>query len=432
MTQLQVRIDSKTKNEAKKVSLQYFDGRQLIKRLDAKSMTWDEQNWILHTVIERTFVDTVVTTTKYKQLVQADLNFKPENLLELQKRPEEMSYLELQTFVKEMTAIGAEVRKWIVELYVKISYPFANFIIILFGAPILGVWYWCTDQFIVQRVLSASNIDQARRGTIFAGYLKILPLFIFVIPGVIAYVLAQKALINLETPDQALPVLIGVLLPVGLKGLVVAGLLAALMSSLSSVFNSCSTLFTWDIYKKVNPEASEKKLVLVGQIATLILVLLGLAWIPMMKHISGQIYQYLQSVQAYISPPIAAVFLIGIAWKRVNAEGAIASLISGFVLGMARLVAELNKDSLNEWLYWYADINFLHFAIFLFVVCTVILVIVSLLTPEPSVEQVEDLTVSTITTNKKEASGSSLWIKKDRLLSIVLFFIVCFLWWYFS
>ncbi len=125
-----------TKNEAKKVSLQYFDGRQLIKRLDAKSMTWDEQNWILHTVIERTFVDTVVTTTKYKQLVQADLNFKPENLLELQKRPEEMSYLELQTFVKEMTAIGAEVRKWIVELYVKISYPFANFIIILFGAPI--------------------------------------------------------------------------------------------------------------------------------------------------------------------------------------------------------------------------------------------------------------------------------------------------------
>lgn len=303
---------------------------------------------------------------------------------------------------------------------------------ILFGAPILGVWYWCTDQFIVQRVLSASNIDQARRGTIFAGYLKILPLFIFVIPGVIAYVLAQKALINLETPDQALPVLIGVLLPVGLKGLVVAGLLAALMSSLSSVFNSCSTLFTWDIYKKVNPEASEKKLVLVGQIATLILVLLGLAWIPMMKHISGQIYQYLQSVQAYISPPIAAVFLIGIAWKRVNAEGAIASLISGFVLGMARLVAELNKDSLNEWLYWYADINFLHFAIFLFVVCTVILVIVSLLTPEPSVEQVEDLTVSTITTNKKEASGSSLWIKKDRLLSIVLFFIVCLLWWYFS
>ena len=303
---------------------------------------------------------------------------------------------------------------------------------ILFGAPILGVWYWCTDQFIVQRVLSASNVDQARRGTIFAGYLKLLPLFIFVIPGVIAYVLSEKALINLETPDQALPTLIGVLLPAGLKGLVVAGLLAALMSSLSSVFNSCSTLFTWDIYKKLNPDASEKKLVLVGQMATIVLVCLGLAWIPMMKHISGQIYQYLQSVQAYISPPIAAVFLIGIAWKRVNAEGAIASLLSGFVLGMARLLAELNKDDLQGWMYWYADINFLHFAIFLFVVCTAILVVVSLLTPEPSEEKTRDLTIGTVTSEKSGGSDSLSWVKKDRLLSILLFSVVGILWFYFS
>lgn len=303
---------------------------------------------------------------------------------------------------------------------------------ILFGAPILGVWYWCTDQFIVQRVLSASNVDQARRGTIFAGYLKLLPLFIFVIPGVIAYVLAEKSLINLETPDQALPTLIGTLLPAGLKGLVVAGLLAALMSSLSSVFNSCSTLFTWDIYKKLNPDASEKKLVLVGQIATFILVCLGLAWIPMMKHISGQIYQYLQSVQAYISPPIAAVFLIGIAWKRVNAEGAIASLISGFVLGVVRLIAELNKDSLEGWLFWYADINFLHFAIFLFVVCVAVLVVVSLLTPEPLIEKVQGLTINVMTRRKDETSGSSKWIKKDSRLSIVLLTFVGGLWLYFS
>lgn len=124
------------KNEAKKVSLQYFDGRQLIKRIDAQTMTWQESSWVLHDVIERSFKDTVVTTTKFNQLVQTDLKFKPENLLELQKKPEEMSYNELQTFIKEMTTIGAEVRKWIVELYLKISYPFANFIIILFGAPI--------------------------------------------------------------------------------------------------------------------------------------------------------------------------------------------------------------------------------------------------------------------------------------------------------
>ncbi|MEE9396743.1 MAG: sodium:solute symporter [Methylococcales bacterium] len=303
---------------------------------------------------------------------------------------------------------------------------------ILFGAPILGVWYWCTDQFIVQRVLSAANIEQARRGTIFAGYLKLLPLFIFVIPGVIAFALAEKALINLDSPDQALPTLIGVLLPVGMKGLVVAGLLAALMSSLSSVFNSCSTLFTWDIYKKLHPQAGEKQLVLVGQIATVGLVLLGLAWIPMMKHISGQIYQYLQSVQAYISPPIAAVFLFGIAWKRVNAEGAIASLITGFVLGMVRLIAELNKDGLEGWLFWYADINFLHFAVFLFVICTLVLAIVSLLTPQPSTDQLADMTISTMA-NQDVGEGLALsGRKKDVLLSCVLLVLVGLLWVYFS
>jgi SSS family solute:Na+ symporter len=160
---------------------------------------------------------------------------------------------------------------------------------ILFGAPILGVWYWCTDQFIVQRVLAAKDQDQARRGTLFGGYLKLLPLFIFVIPGVIAYALSQRGQLQLDAPDQALPTLIGVLLPAGIRGLVVAGLLAALMSSLSSVFNSTSTLVTWDVYKKLRPEASERQLVLVGQVTTAVLVLFGLAWIPLMKLISGQL-----------------------------------------------------------------------------------------------------------------------------------------------
>ena len=123
---------------------------------------------------------------------------------------------------------------------------------ILFGAPILGVWYWCTDQFIVQRVLAARNLKEARRGTVFAGFLKLLPLFIFVIPGVIAAVLARQGKLQLGAPDQALPTLVGTLLPTGLRGLVVAGLLAALMSSLSSVFNSTSTLITWDVYKKLS------------------------------------------------------------------------------------------------------------------------------------------------------------------------------------
>ena len=263
---------------------------------------------------------------------------------------------------------------------------------ILFGAPILGIWYWCTDQFIVQRVLSARNQDEARRGTIFGGYLKLLPLFIFVVPGLVAYALAQQGRITLASPDQALPTLVGALLPVGLRGLVVAGLLAALMSSLSGVFNSCATLITWDVYRELRPKASERQLVVVGQASTAILVGLGLLWIPLMRGISGQLYQYLQSVQAYISPPIAAVFLLGVFWRRVNAQGAMAALLLGFVLGMARLAAELKKDALDGALLTFASINFLHFAVLLFLVCAVVLVVVSLVTPPPAYRKVAGLT----------------------------------------
>lgn len=307
---------------------------------------------------------------------------------------------------------------------------------ILFGAPILGVWYWCTDQFIVQRVLSAPNEDEARRGTIFGGFLKVLPLFIFVIPGVIAYALSQKGMLELEQTDAALPTLIGVLLPVGLRGLVVAGLLAALMSSLSSVYNSCSTLITWDIYRQLHPGASEKQLVRVGQIATSVLVLIGLAWTQIIQGF-GQLYVYLQSVQGYISPPIAAVFLVGIAWKRVNATGAIASLAAGFVLGMGRLVAELSfKDQLSGLLFTFADVNFLHFAIFLFVVCTVVLVVVSLLTPEPSAEHLAGLTFATAEQTTEAtpdlAPSDPAWKRTDLWLSVGVVICVGLVWIYFT
>jgi SSS family solute:Na+ symporter len=322
------------------------------------------------------------------------------------------------------------------------SFPWTG---ILLGAPILGVWYWCTDQFIVQRVLSAHNIDNARRGTIFGAYLKILPLFIFVLPGVIAYGLAEQQVLELGEPDEALPTLIGVLLPTGLKGLVVAGMLAALMSSLSSVFNSCSTLITWDVYKQLNPGASDRTLVWVGQISTVVLVVLGLLWIPMMDLISGQIYQYLQSVQAYISPPIAAVFLLGIFWQRLNAAGAIASLAVGFVLGIGRLLAELNKDSLGGFLYWYADINFLHFAIFLFVVCASVLIAVSFATPAPAPEKLRGLTFATTAggeTAQATAHGvqehlptlhsDPAWRLTDKVLTVGAILCVAAIWLYFT
>ncbi len=300
---------------------------------------------------------------------------------------------------------------------------------IIFGAPILAVWYWCTDQFIVQRVLSASNVEQARAGSIFAGYLKVLPLFIFVIPGVIAYCLVQKGIIHLDKPDEALPTLVKTLLPVGLRGLVVAGLLAALMSSLSGVFNSCSTLITWDIYKKLRPEASDKRLVVVGQISTIVLVIFGLCWIPLMKLISGQIYQYLQSVQAYISPPIAAVFLIGILWSRVNSKGAMTALIVGFIIGMLRLVAELDKAHLgNGLLYYFATINFLHFAVLLFILCSVLLIVVSLSTAPPSREQLTGLTFAT---TPKEVQPKTTMHKTNLIVSILLVLVVLAIWYYF-
>ncbi|MBC8277949.1 MAG: sodium/solute symporter [FCB group bacterium] len=305
---------------------------------------------------------------------------------------------------------------------------------ILFGAPILGVWYWCTDQFIVQRTLSARDETQARRGTIFGGFLKLLPVFIFVIPGVIAYCLAQSGAIHYDTPDQALPTLVSALLPAGLRGVVVAGLLAALMSSLSSVFNSCSTLITWDIYKKIKPDTSEKRLVLIGQLSTIVLVGFGLLWIPLMKHVSGQLYQYLQSVQAYISPPIAAVFLIGVMWKRVNAAGAITALIMGFILGMGRLIAELNKSDLSGWMLSYASVNFLHFAVILFVVSAAILIIVSLFKQAADDSKLRNLTFATLDTSESMTKNGKLspQIVKDIMLSVLLVGGVILTWIIFS
>ncbi|MEM7586010.1 MAG: sodium:solute symporter [Acidobacteriota bacterium] len=324
-------------------------------------------------------------------------------------------------------------------IWKSMSHPEFPWTGMVFGAPIIAIWYWCTDQFIVQRTLSARGIDDARRGTIFGAALKQLPLFVFVVPGVIAACLAKTGQLELESPDQALPALVVALLPVGLKGLVVAGLLAALMSSLSSVFNSCSTLITLDIYKKLRPQASERHLVLVGQGATVVLVALGLAWIPLMSNISGVLYKYLQSVQAYISPPIAAVFLLGLLWQRLNAIGAMTSLITGFVLGMTRLYLELDKDNLSGVLYTYATINFLNFAAILFVICCLVLIVASLLTKPPAEEKVRGLTFATADAGVAGASGvgdraesDPVWRKQDRNFSIIVIVLVAIVMVYFS
>ena len=187
-------------------------------------------------------------------------------------------------------------------------------------STIVGIWYWCTDQYIVQRTLTARNIKEGRRGTIFGALLKLLPVFLFLVPGIIAVTLKMRGELEYDSPDQAFPVLMSNLLPSGLRGLVAAGLLAALMSSLASVFNSVSTLFTVDIYKKLRPNTPEKNLVKTGQIATIIIVIIGIAWIPIMANISGVLYEYLQKVQSYIAPPITAIFLLGIFYKRINEQ----------------------------------------------------------------------------------------------------------------
>jgi SSS family solute:Na+ symporter len=316
---------------------------------------------------------------------------------------------------------------------------------ILFGAPILAIWYWCTDQVIVQRTLAARNITEARRGTIFAGYLKALPLFIFVIPGVIAAALVQQGDLQLDSSDQALPALVQQILPVGIRGLVVAGLLAALMSSLSSVFNSTSTLFTWDIYREWKPAASERELVWVGRLATVVLTVAGFAWIPFMDSISSTLYQYLQSVQSYIAPPIAAVFLLGLAWKRINAAGAMTSLLVGAVLGIIRLVLELVNGADMEGLpagtiwEWIAEFNFLHVAILLFLICVLILIGVSLATDPPPSEKVAGLTFETadepvagagttdvevdLSADTADSRQIDLWVSVGVVLAVVLVWI---------
>ena len=293
------------------------------------------------------------------------------------------------------------------------------------SSTIVGIWYWCTDQYIVQRALTAKNLQEGRRGTIFGALLKLLPVFLFLIPGVIALTLKMRGELNWDSPDEAFPVLMSNLLPSGLRGLVAAGLLAALMSSLASVFNSCSTLFTVDIYKKLKPNTPEKQLVKTGQIATLVVVIIGIIWIPIMSNISGVLYEYLQSVQSYIAPPITAVFLMGIFYKRINAKGAYLTLVFGLIAAAIRIILELIKNTLdtNGVLYYLGSMNFLSFSAWFFVLCVLLLIGVSLLSEKPNFAQLKNLTYSTITAEvKAESKATYNW--KDVVVSIVIISIV--------
>ncbi|WP_190808418.1 sodium:solute symporter [Flagellimonas sp. S3867] len=302
----------------------------------------------------------------------------------------------------------------------------------LFGGTIVGIWYWCTDQYIVQRTLAANNIKIGRRGAIFGAYLKLLPIFIFLIPGIIAFALAKQGVLTYEKSDEVFPVLVKTLLPVGLKGLVAGGLMAALMSSLASVFNSCSTIFTIDIYKKLKPLTAEKKLLQIGKVATSIVVILGIIWIPIMEKIGGGVlYQYLQSVQSYIAPPITAVFLLGIVWKRVNSKAAIVTLFSGLVMAALRILAEIYQTDLSGVLLSFATINFAHMAIFMFLFSLMICIGVSLATNPPDYALIKGLTFGTLSNKDKQLNRESISVI-DVVLSLALVAVVIFILAYFT
>ncbi len=320
--------------------------------------------------------------------------------------------------------------------YFNDNYPWLS---MLFCAPVIGMWYWCTDQYIVQRALGAPNQREARRGTIFAGMLKLLPVFVFIIPGMIAFALAssgQSAYLQ-ETmigPDgevlrdeaqRAFPLLVATVLPSGIRGLVVAGMLAALMSSLSSTFNASATLFTMDFYSKLHPNVSQQRLVWIGRLATTVMVLIGLAWIPVIQGGRG-LYDYLQGVQAYLAPPIFVVFFLGVFWKRLNARGCLAALIIGFIMGLFRLAVDTPPQLIDGFEYtpdsflWIVNnMFFQYYSILILLVCVAVMVGVSYATAAPDYERISGLTYGTVTEEGRRETRSS-WNAVDVIGSVAI------------
>ncbi len=332
------------------------------------------------------------------------------------------------------------------------NYPWLG---MLLCAPIIGLWYWCTDQYIVQRTLGAPNETEARRGSIFAGYLKLLPVFIFIVPGLICWALILKSStgevqdmnfaemlvpeesIKIAESGKAFPMMVKNVLPVGMRGLVVAGLLAALMSSLAGVFNACSTLFTMDLYKKRYPQASEQQLVRVGRIATVVMVLVGFAWIPIIQGSKG-LYDYLQSVQGYLAPPIFVVFFLGIFWKRLNAKGCLAALVVGFALGVFSLAVDTPPKIWADFQYtegsllWIVNkIYFQYFSLLIFLVSAAAMIIVSMLTQKPDYERISGLTFGTLSEADRNKTRES-WSGLDLATSVGLLVIILAAYVYFT
>ncbi|HVH69220.1 MAG TPA: sodium:solute symporter [Gemmatimonadales bacterium] len=329
------------------------------------------------------------------------------------------------------------------------NYPWVG---MLLCAPIIGLWYWCTDQYIVQRALGARDERTARRGSIFAAYLKLFPVFIFIIPGLIALALAKTervpALGVMVDPQgqpiaaaaqAAFPLMVKHLLPEGIRGVVVAGLLAALMSSMAGAFNASSTLFTMDLYQKIRPQASQHRLVWVGRAATAAMVVISLLWIPVIQGARG-LYDYLQGVQGYLAPPIFTVFVFGIFNKRLNTKGCLAALVVGFALGVFRLVVDTpvslhlsgfaNGYTPGSFLWIVNNFYFQYYSVFIFLVSVVVMVGVSYATAPPAAEQLTGLTYGTVTAADRAQSRSS-WGRGEVFASGVVLLLILAAYLYF-
>jgi solute:Na+ symporter, SSS family len=331
--------------------------------------------------------------------------------------------------------------------YFNDNYPWIG---MLFCAPIIGLWYWCTDQYIVQRVLGAPNEREARRGSIAAGFFKLLPVFLFIIPGIIAFALAKSGRLAVlqeqlfangqlvrANAQKAFPLLVAAVLPVGVRGIVVAGLLAALMSSLAGAFNAASTLFTMDFYSRLRPKVTQERLVFIGRVATGVMVLIGLLWIPVIRGGKG-LYDYLQGVQSYLAPPIFVVFFFGVFMKRLNAKGCLAALGTGFALGLFRLAVDTPVKLIEGFSYaegsflWIVNhIFFQYYSLIIFLISIIVMIVVSYLTEPPSYEKISGLTYGTVTEEHRKESRAS-WQWRDVVTSGIVLALILTAYLYFT
>jgi SSS family solute:Na+ symporter len=349
--------------------------------------------------------------------------------------------------ILETNASGGIVRQaW----YFNDRFPWPGMLIC---APIIGLWYWCTDQYIVQRALGAPNETIARRGSIFAAFLKLFPVYLFILPGLICFALAKSgkipelsAMVGADgkpVPSEAqaaFPLMVKYLLPPGLRGIVVAGLLSALMGSLAGVFNACSTLFTVDIYQKLRPLASQHELVRMGRIATGVMIVVALVWIPVIQGAHG-LYDYLQSVQGYLAPPIFVVFFFGVFWKRLNAQGCLWAMVVGFVIGGFRMVVDTLKTMKVSGLengydhgsfFWIINnINFQYFSVLITVISAVVMVVVSYMTATPDYVRIKSLTFATASAEDRARTRSS-WAPRDVVASAFILGCIIAAYVYFS